>query len=77
MTRDRLREEIDNENIEAMTQTEKALAAMRAAFAKEIEEHCRDNMPLAIWRDGKVVWISPHDFSTTPDPAFEQKTEER
>ena len=65
------------ENIEAMTLTEKALAAMRAAVAKVIEEHRRDNMPLAVWQDERVVWISPHDFSTVPDPAFEQKTEER
>ena len=56
---------------------QKALAAMRAAVAKVIEEHRRDNMPLAVWQDERVVWISPHDFSTVPDPDFEQKTEER
>ena len=56
---------------------QKALSAMRAAVAKVIEEHRRDNMPLAVWQDERVVWVSPHDFSTVPDPAFEKKTEER
>lgn len=57
-----------------MTLTEKAIAAMRDAVAKVIEEHRRDNLPLAIWRDGKVVWISPHDFTTVQEESFIYKT---
>jgi hypothetical protein len=38
---------------------EKALAAMRDAIARVIEEHRRSGEPLAVWRDGKVVLIPP------------------
>jgi PHD/YefM family antitoxin component YafN of YafNO toxin-antitoxin module len=34
------------------------LQALRAAVAKLIEDHRRDGRPLAIWRDGKAVWVS-------------------
>lgn len=59
---------------EPMPQTDlaqKALAAMRNAVAKVIEEHRRNNLPLAIWRDGKVVWISPYDLSIVKEDSFQ------
>ena len=37
--------------------TDQALQALRAAVAKLIEDHRRRGRPLAIWRDGKAVWI--------------------
>lgn len=37
----------------------KADKALRAAVAKVVEEYRKTGDPLAIWRDGKVVWISP------------------
>lgn len=40
----------------------KALAALREAVAKVIAEHRRENMPLAVWRDGKAVWVDPFEF---------------
>ena len=39
----------------------KALAAMQDAIDKVIEDHRRRRMPLAIWRDGKVVFIQPEE----------------
>ena len=36
-----------------------ALAALRDAVARVIEEHRRDGQPLAVWKDGKVVLIPP------------------
>ncbi len=65
---------METQNPLEMTLTEKALAAMRDAVAKVIEQHRRDNLPLAIWRDGKVVWISPHDFTAVREEPFEYKT---
>jgi hypothetical protein len=33
--------------------------ALKRAVAKVIEEHRRNGIPIAIWRDGKVVAIPP------------------
>jgi hypothetical protein len=40
---------------------EEALRAMREAVADVIAEHKRLGMPLIIWRDGKIVEISPEE----------------
>lgn len=34
----------------------KAIRAMKKAVAKVMEEHRRAGDPVAIWKDGKVVW---------------------
>ena len=34
-----------------------AMQALTAAVAKVVEAHRRTGQPLAVWRDGKVVWI--------------------
>lgn len=31
--------------------------ALKKAVAGVVKEHRRDGDPLAIWRDGKVVWV--------------------
>jgi hypothetical protein len=38
--------------------TEKAMQAMNDAVAKVVEDHRRRGRPLAVWRQGKAVWIS-------------------
>ncbi len=38
-----------------------ALQALREAVADVIAEHKRLGMPLIVWRDGKVVEISPEE----------------
>ena len=35
----------------------KAEKAMKAAVAKTIRDHARTGDPVAIWRNGKVVWV--------------------
>jgi hypothetical protein len=40
----------------------RAEMAMKAAFEKVVEEHIRDGRPLYIWRDGKVVALSPQEL---------------
>jgi len=37
---------------------ERALMALREAVAGVIAEHKRLGLPLAVWRDEQVVWIS-------------------
>lgn len=34
-----------------------ALQALRAAVAKVIADHRSQGRPLALWRDGKAVWV--------------------
>lgn len=43
--------------------TEKAVAAMRAAVDRVVEDHRRRGKPLIIWRDGRVV----QEFSVIED----------
>ena len=42
---------------EPSTLSEKALRAMQEAVAKVVEEHRRSGLPIAVWRDGKAVWL--------------------
>lgn len=43
------------------TLTKNAVAAMESAVRKVVEDHKRRNRPLPVWRDGKVVMISPDE----------------
>jgi len=38
------------------------VAAMQRAVRKALEQHRKDGDPIAIWRDGAVVWIPPEDI---------------
>ena len=35
--------------------------AIADAVARVIAEHKRDGLPLAVWRDGQVVWITAEE----------------
>jgi hypothetical protein len=39
----------------------RAEIAFKAAVAKAIDEHARLGLPIYIWRDGKVVELSPDE----------------
>lgn len=56
------------------TMTEKAVAAMKAAVNSVVEDHRRRNRPLSTWRDGKVVYLDPHDRSIVREDAAQYKT---
>ena len=49
------------EEIARMPWHERALRALEEAVADVIAEHKRLGLPLVIWRDGKVVHISPEE----------------
>jgi hypothetical protein len=38
--------------------TQKAMRALAEAVAEVVEDHRRRARPIAVWRDGKAVWIS-------------------
>ncbi|MBI4660781.1 MAG: hypothetical protein HY735_18240 [Verrucomicrobia bacterium] len=51
--------------------TQQAMQALAEAVAKVVEDHRRRAKPLAMWRDGKAVWISATETEVlreTPTP---------
>jgi hypothetical protein len=38
--------------------TQKAMQALSDAVAKVVADHQRRGRPLAVWQDGKAVWVS-------------------
>ena len=40
-------------------------AALQKAFREAVLAHARAGNPVATWRDGKVVWISPEEVFAT------------
>lgn len=36
--------------------------AMRAAYEKLVVEHARQGRPIYVWRDGKVVEVTPEEL---------------
>lgn len=44
--------------------TQKAMQALAEAVAKVVEDHRRRRKPLAVWRDGKAVWIPASEAGT-------------
>jgi hypothetical protein len=51
--------------------TQQAMQALADAVAKVVEDHRRRGKPLAVWRDGKAVWISATEAGVlheTPAP---------
>jgi hypothetical protein len=59
----------------ALTPAERAqdvhriLQALRAAAREALLRHKRDGDPVAVWQDGRVVWIPPQDIPATDDSA--------
>jgi hypothetical protein len=43
----------------------KATAALKEAVREVVEDHKRTGRPLAVWRKGKVAWISADKVSRT------------
>lgn len=49
------------EETPGISESEKAVDAMRSAVAQIVEEHCKTGSPLIIWRDGKVYRQPPEE----------------
>jgi hypothetical protein len=41
--------------------------AVRRAVWEAIARHKRAGNPIAVWRDGKVVWLSPEEIPDSPE----------
>ena len=49
--------------------TQQAMQALADAVAKVVEDHRRRAKPLAVWRDGKAVWIPATEASALHETA--------
>ena len=54
---------------------EEALQALRDAIGKVIADHKRLGLPLVIWRDGRVVEISPEEAEAEYIAAGSEQTD--
>jgi hypothetical protein len=41
--------------------------ALNDAVRDAVRQHKRMDLPLAVWRDGKTVWLLPEDLTTEND----------
>ena len=57
--------------------TDKAIAAMRAAVARVIDDHCRRGKPLAVWKAGRVVQETYAATNEVREVAGHYQTEQR
>lgn len=48
--------------------TQQAMQALADAVAKVVEDHRRRAKPLAVWRDGKAVWIPATEAGVLHEP---------
>lgn len=51
-------------NVLELPLIERAELALKAAVERAMEEHAREGFPVYVWRDGKVVEISPEELRT-------------
>lgn len=42
--------------------------ALRKAALRTIREHKQEGLPLAVWRDGKVVWVPAEELEAQVPP---------
>lgn len=57
--------------------THKAMQALTNAVAKVVEEHRRQARPLAVWRDGKAIWISASEGGALRETAPPYRTNKK
>jgi len=54
--------------------TEKATRALEEAVAEVVEDHRRRAKPLAVWRNGKAVWIPATEAGALREPPTPYRT---
>jgi hypothetical protein len=55
--------------------TQNAMQALSGAVAKVVEDHQQRGRPLAVWRDGKAVWISATGAAALRESPTQYKAE--
>lgn len=54
--------------------TQMAMQALVEAVAKVVADHRRQARPLAVWRDGKAVWIPATEAGALHEAAIPYRT---
>jgi hypothetical protein len=49
--------------------TDRLEAALQRAVLGALRDHKRAGNPVAVWRDGKVVWLPPEEIPVPLEPA--------
>jgi hypothetical protein len=57
--------------------TQKAMQALSDAVAKVVEDHRRQARPLAVWRNGKAIWIPAPEASALRESPTPYRTEKK
>jgi hypothetical protein len=57
--------------------TQQAMQALTDAVAKVVGEHRRRARPLAVWRDGKAVWIPASEAAALRESPTSYRTREK
>jgi hypothetical protein len=56
-----------------LADTSRIEAALRSAVRGALRDHKRAGNPIAVWRDGRVVWLAPEeipeDVAASAEPA--------
>ncbi len=57
--------------------TQKAMRALAEAVAEVVEDHRRRGKPLAVWRDGKAVWVPATEVGALREAPIPYRTKSR
>jgi hypothetical protein len=55
--------------LERLEDVPRILKAMTAAVREALLRHKRLGNPVAVWRDGRVVWLRPEEIRGEAEPA--------
>ncbi len=50
-----------------LADTARVEAALRGAVRRALSDHKRAGNPIAVWRDGRVVWLPPEEIPLSPE----------
>jgi len=60
--------ESDDDPIHRMRDIPRIQEALNKGVRDALRRHKQAGNPVAVWRDGKVVWIAPEDIPVEADP---------
>ena len=69
--------DLNYEEMNRLSLTQKATQALSEAVAKVVQDHQRQNRPLAVWRDGKAVWISATEAAALRESPIPYQSKEK
>jgi hypothetical protein len=59
--------------LERVEDVPRILRAMAEAVREALLVHKRLGNPVAVWRDGRVVWLAPEEIPAEPDAPLDEE----